>query len=135
MRQFILAGVLFLATFAAAAQNANAIKVIYPQGTPSRTAKDGLAPVGDEGFAILAQEDAEVSLKLWLKQDGKVKVVVKDRNDRLVCSRQYTKRGENRIFFPVESGGEYRVRIYDPGQTGLAVSVRGDVAGNEYDSE
>jgi len=73
------------------------------------TVKNDDAKSENHQFEIVANENVDVNLKFNLKTDDNVNVLVTDKKDKVVFSKEFQKSGENRISFTMEEDEKYTV--------------------------
>lgn len=109
MKQLILVLMLYLAaTLLTQGQSLKPIE-IKPIGTSNQNgevyAKDSKA--SQQQFELVAHQEATVSLQFTLKKEGAVTVLVKDKRDRVVYSKQFRHLGTNTIELTMDAEEEY----------------------------
>ena len=81
---------------------------------------------GKHQFEIVANENVDVNLKFNLKTEDNLNVVVKDKRNNVVFSKNFQKEGENKIAFTMEEDEQYIVMLDGDKQSNLIVDVSGD---------
>lgn len=77
-------------------------------------------------FEIVAHEDVDVNLKLFLKSNDSVNVTVTDKNNKTVLSEKFKKSGSNKLKFTMEENEAYLVKLIGEKQSNLIVQVSED---------
>ena len=99
------------------AQSQNAIKINHLQNESSKE---------NHRFEIQANEDLDVNLKFSLKKEGNINIVVTDHSDRVVLTKKFRKKGDNRLSFSMSQDEKYIVKLSAEEQSNMVVLVPED---------
>jgi hypothetical protein len=109
MKKLLLITVLLVvATTKSVAQIKNAIEIKNLEQEFSKKERNE--------FKIVAHEEVEVNLKFELKKEDAFNVLILDRQNRIVFSREYYTEGENKIAFTMDQDEQYTVKLSNPKQ-------------------
>lgn len=121
MKQLILiAGMLLAMSAKMVAQENKGIEVKNFQNQTNELQKE------NHQFEIVANENVDVNLKFKLKEEGNLNVLVTDKKDHLVFSKNLQKDGNNRIAFTMEENEKYTIKLVGNNQSNLVVNVLED---------
>ena len=126
MKQLFLITTLLLVTITMVkAQSRNAIEVKLPTTKSGKVlANENFLASGNHQFTLTANEESDVFLKFILKKEGDLNVLVKDKNQKVVYSKKYTRKGENIMNFTMYESEEYTVILSSANDPDLLVSLR-----------
>ena len=117
----IAAFLLSAATKLAAQEGAIEIKGQQSYGTIS---KDAITSnQGSHQFEIVAKENVDVNLKFNLKTEDNLNVVVKDKQNKVIFSKSFQKKGQNKIEFSMEEDEKYVVMLDGEKQSKMIVDL------------
>jgi DNA repair protein RadC len=109
MKKLLLITVLLVvATTKSVAQVKNAIEIKNLEQEFSKKERNE--------FKIVAHEEVDVNLKFQLKKEEAFNVLILDRQNRIVFSREYYTEGENKIAFTMDQDEQYTVKLSNPKQ-------------------
>jgi hypothetical protein len=118
MKQLILITAMLVAmTTKLLAQDKNAIEIKKAHNQSSVTQQE------THQFEIVAKEAVDVNLKISLKTEDNLNVVVTDKKDNIILTKQFKKEGDNRLVFTMEENEKYTVVLNGNIQSNLVVSV------------
>jgi hypothetical protein len=103
------------------AQDQSAIRINYlplkSQETKASSQKE------NHQFEIVAKEEVDVNLRFSLKTEDNVKIVVTDQNDKVILSKKFKKKEDNRLAFTMNENEKYLVKLAGEKQSNLIVNV------------
>nr|WP_294775145.1 hypothetical protein [uncultured Flavobacterium sp.] len=106
------------------AQDQGAIRINHlpqkSQGTKASLQKE------NHQFEIVAKEEVDVNLRFSLKTEDNVKIVVTDQDDKVILSKKFRKKGDNRLAFTMNENEKYVVKLAGEKQSNLIVNVSED---------
>jgi len=118
MKQLILiAGMLLAMTVKLVAQNNKGIEVKSFQKENIELQKD------PHQFEIVAHENVDVDLNFSLKTEDPINIVVTDKRNNTVYSKNFKKAGKNKLSFTMEENEKYVVKLNGEKQSNLIVQV------------
>ncbi|MEO5776062.1 MAG: hypothetical protein ABIQ27_04105 [Flavobacterium sp.] len=112
-----------VATTKLLAQEKGAIEIKGLEKQSFRKNDENINKKENHQFEIVANENVDVNLKFSLKAEGIVNVLVTDRKDKVIFSKEFQKDGENRIAFAMEENEKYTIRLVGNNQSNLVVNV------------
>lgn len=68
-------------------------------------------PENNHEFEILANEDVDISLKIKLKEEGNINVLVTNKKGHVILSKKYSKKGDNRIELTMNKNEKYLIKL------------------------
>ena len=109
MKKLLLITVLLVvATTKLIAQNKEAIEI--------KKNENEISKKENNEFKIVAHEEVDVNLKINLKKEETINLLILDNNKKIVFSREYYKEGENKIAFTMNEDEQYSVKVSSPKQ-------------------
>jgi alpha-glucosidase (family GH31 glycosyl hydrolase) len=106
------------------AQDKGAIRINHLQqrslGTKTSVQKE------NHQFEIVAKEEVDVNLKFSLKAEDNLNIVVTDQDDKVILTKKFRKKGENRLAFTMNENEKYIVKLAGEKQSNLIVNVSED---------
>ena len=77
-------------------------------------------------FEIVAKEEVDVNLKFSLRTEDNINIVVMDQDDKVILTKKFRKKGDNRLAFTMNENEKYIVKLAGEKQTNLIVNVSED---------
>jgi hypothetical protein len=116
MKQLILITVLLvtaLAKLVAQEKNTIEIKDIYCKTTPAE----------ENQFKIVANEALDIKLKFDLKKEEQLNVLIFNKLNKIVFSRELFKEGENKFAFTIEENEQYTVKLITKSKASMLICL------------
>lgn len=118
MKQLILiAGMLLAMTVKLVAQNNKGIEVKNFQKENTELQKE------PHQFEIVAHENVDVDLNFSLKTEEPINIIVRDKRNNTIYSKNFKKAGQNKLSFAMEENENYVVTLDGEKQSNLIVQV------------
>lgn len=104
MKQLILITALLVSALTKlVAQEKSAIEIKNPSSYKT--------PTENNEFNIIANEELDIKLKFNVKKEEQIDVVIMNKLNKIVLSREVFKEGENKIDFTMEEDEQYTVKL------------------------